>query len=388
MILISNPKQLSLTLFSVLGILFLLPLLGHADVAASKRKLGPWAQGLKIEPGMDASGRILRGSEFVGLDLRNANFDSADLGDCEFYQCDLRNACFKNAIFTGVLWGDCDIENADFTDSVINGIKPIHGVSGYGVWFTEDQIISTRSYKKKDLSNCLIQLAPKSRSELATPKFNFREADLRNLTFAHVNLMHCDFTDATITGMGVNGGKLSFAQIASTKNYKEGNLYGVGFGGITYTGQMDLSGIDLTGAKFIGSKLLANANLTDATIIRCTLGGALSFAQLSSTKSYKEGRLVGIKFYNQDFINADFSAQDLSGCYFRDCLLSNANLDNAVISNTHFSQFRKKNIGLTVDQIKSTWNYKHGRMEGVVLPREITEALKKEPTEEEKGSSD
>jgi len=33
---------------------------------------------------------------------------------------------------------------------------------------------------------------------------------------------------------------------------------------------------------------------------------------------------------------------------------------------------------LTLAQIKSTWNYKHGRMEGVELPDELADALKAE----------
>jgi hypothetical protein len=34
--------------------------------------------------------------------------------------------------------------------------------------------------------------------------------------------------------------------------------------------------------------------------------------------------------------------------------------------------------GLTIEQIKSTWNYKNGRMAGVVLPRRVAAALLKE----------
>jgi len=37
--------------------------------------------------------------------------------------------------------------------------------------------------------------------------------------------------------------------------------------------------------------------------------------------------------------------------------------------------FARTEDNLTLDQIKSTWNYKVGRMEGIVLPQELQEAL-------------
>ena len=79
-----------------------------------------------------------------------------------------------------------------------------------------------------------------------------------------------------------------------------------------------------------------------------------------------------------DFTGVDLSAQDLSGCYFRDCTFTNTIFDDAVISNAFFSSFRKQNLGLTLAQIKSTWNYKHNRMEGITLPKDIADALEKE----------
>jgi len=46
--------------------------------------------------------------------------------------------------------------------------------------------------------------------------------------------------------------------------------------------------------------------------------------------------------------------------------------------------------GLTLDQIKSTWNYKHGRMAGIQLPEELAKALEKEAraTEEEPAAGE
>jgi hypothetical protein len=71
--------------------------------------------------------------------------------------------------------------------------------------------------------------------------------------------------------------------------------------------------------------------------------------------------------------NFDFSRQNLSGCSFTYCDLTDAVFDDAVITQARFSG---NNTGLAIDQIKSTWNYKHGRMARVALPQEIAEALR------------
>jgi len=61
--------------------------------------------------------------------------------------------------------------------------------------------------------------------------------------------------------------------------------------------------------------------------------------------------------------------------------LTNVDFTGAVITAADFVTFRYRRDptkGLTADQIKSTWNYKHGRMEGIRLPLEIAQALRSE----------
>ena len=240
--------------------------------------------------------------------------------------------------------------------------------------------MSTRSYKTKMLSNCIIAITRKSRTELATPQFDFREANLRNSLFVSINLTQCDFTDATITGIGLNGGTLSFKQIASTRNFRNGNLHEVGFGGVNAIDELDLSGIDLTGARFNGAGFLANVDLTDAIITNCSLRCSFTRKQLCTTRNYKEGNLSNVRFWNVNFNGANFSGINLTGCLFYDCDFTNASFDDAMISDVTFSGFdiRNNTPGLTLDQIKSTWNYKHNRMEGITFPKEIADSLEKE----------
>ena len=59
-----------------------------------------------------------------------------------------------------------------------------------------------------------------------------------------------------------------------------------------------------------------------------------------------------------------------------------------MISGEGFSSFRRPatSICLNLAQIKSTWNYKHGLMEGVELPDELADALKAEEKAKDKSA--
>lgn len=92
------------------------------------------------------------------------------------------------------------------------------------------------------------------------------------------------------------------------------------------------------------------------------------------------------------FDDCDLSGMNLSNIHFTFCTFENAKLDDAVISGCRFGALyysdREQELvalrrgmsccrGLTIDQIKSTWNYKHGEMEDVILPEDMAEELEK-----------
>ena len=80
-----------------------------------------------------------------------------------------------------------------------------------------------------------------------------------------------------------------------------------------------------------------------------------------------------MRFVRVDLFGLDLSQQNLTGSTFTmRCNLTNVRLDDAVITKAWFDN---SCVGLTAEQIQSTWNYKHRRMEGIVLPAEITRAL-------------
>ena len=106
--------------------------------------------------------------------------------------------------------------------------------------------------------------------------------------------------------------------------------------------------------------------------------------RLRTTKNYRQGHLPGIAFLRVDLSGCDLSRQNLTGCEFDGCDLTGASFHDAVITDV---QFKHETVGLTVDQVKSTWNYKHDRMEGVRLPEEIANGLERERTSEDSADA-
>ncbi len=121
-------------------------------------------------------------------------------------------------------------------------------------------------------------------------------------------------------------------------------------------------------------------------------------------RSFFRRNWVRIELWNYDASNYDFSNKELCGFRFHNCNFTNANFENTVITGVHFfknisshydpistynNRFLptgEKAYGLTLDQIKSTWNYKHNRMEGIVLPERIAKALAAEKSAREAGN--
>ncbi len=343
------------------------------DTETPRVKLGPWAAGLNVGPGMNAVGKNLKGSEFVGQDLQGAVFAGCDLDGVLFYQCNLTSASFKRARLSGMNITDCRIEGADFADAVINGVV---GMSGgladppFAVWphdmrLSDEQFLATRSYKVKDLSRCVISLS--GRRSPAAPKWDFRGANLQGALLHHGDFTGCDFTDARIDGIELSVCTVAFEQFASTDNFKNRRaLRGARFRTVRLLGEWSFRGMDLSGTVFEGVDS-AKFDFTDADIANCAFGSGIGNPHLRSTRNFKEGDLSHMRFYAFDLSGFDFSGVNLTRSEFsRGCDFTGANFEDAVLTGVRFGQGV---TGLTVEQIQSTWNYKHGRMAGIVLPK-------------------
>ena len=236
-----------------------------------------------------------------------------------------------------------------------------------------------------------------SKSNLYAADFqqtNFENCDFSQThlgeTFFQGTLTGCNFTDANIDSATIGG--LNAEQLKSTADYKRKNLSQIHF--YLYPSDfrgVDFSGVDMSHARFDRVRL-EDCDFTDA-IIRSVSFSDLRYEtrklfdydfkieQLLTTKDFKEGFVDGLNVIQLTW--PEDKIVNLSGTVFVNCTLGAENqakvdLTDSVISNCDFRQFK----GLTLENIKSTWNYKHNRMEGIQLPEEIQKALDAEKDEQ------
>lgn len=350
----------------------------RGDTESPRVVLSPVAADLVVGPGMNAAGRDLRGCEFVTQNLTGAVFDGCNLYGVQITGCILKGASFRNAIFMGAHVEVGPEDMADFTDATINGVGE-SGAEGwgqlYGLNLSPSQLISTWSYKNKDLYQCVIY----GSDHLGEPvALDLRSADLRQATLGG-DLSKCDFTNARIYGAFFGNDSITFEQLASTLDFKQRGLrVRLSIGGKTATalsGKWDFSQISLKGSDL--SCPPPDADFTDARIGGCTIRNGLTRPQLYSTTSYKQGNLTGLRLVWSDLSGCDLSGMNLTGCFFSHCKFAGTNFEDAVITDAWFVTDKRtaESDCLSVDQIKSTWNYKHGHMEGIRLPEQVAQAL-------------
>jgi len=325
---------------------------------------------------MNAAGRDLRGSRFVGQDLSGAVFDGCSLYGVKIYQCDLSGASFRRTVFSGSLVGDCLVDEADFTDAIINGNAFKGDEPFYQLAISPKQLRSTRSYASKNLHHCVISASG------STPILDFRDADLRHSWLAAGNFTKCDFANANIHSATLTNSTLAFEQLASTANMRGKHLSIRVLPGPTragLTGKVDFSGIDLKGSEFW--YFPPDWNLHSAQINGCTFRGGLTKAQLCSTISYSRGDLSRVAIARCDLSECSLAGVNLTGAKFGQCTFSGTEFSDAVITGVNFcsvSAVPSGCTGLTADQIRTTWNFKHDRMKGITFPREVVDALSAE----------
>ena len=214
-------------------------------------------------------------------------------------------------------------------------------------------------------------------------EYFFESCDFSGVMFDSTEMRSCvagsNFRDAWINNSLIN---LTREQLLSTASYKANNLVGwrvnhsITSYGFNVRG-VDFSGFDLRYCSFEGNtgvEGLNDCNFTDAIIEGATFQDSrLSIENLLGTRDFKQGMVKGIKF-NGFWPD---SVVNLSKMIFIDCSFGMApasakiDLTDSVISGCDFRHF----IGLTLENVKSTWNYKHGRMEGIKLPPDIQQAL-------------
>lgn len=314
---------------------------------------------------INLSQRDLRSAEihlFDG-DIKDVSFAGSNLTDAKlqethFYGCSFRGAKLCRAVFDrSYLHEDCDLEDADIT--------------GCKIAVTRKQLESTANFKRGVLSGM----------ELTG---DFEGCDFSNFDLSDTaivsRLTGCNLTNADISGCELRN--LTREQLTSTKNFKEGDLYGVTLF------ECDLKGVDFSGfdlGEFVDCDLTGavfeNANFASSGFncsrdfyfgfTRCVL----SPKQFYSTRNYKSKSFRGsaerIKLSGMNLDNWRFDNLDLRGLTFHICSLNGASFVDA-----RGGSFRA--CDPTIEQIKSMWNYKNNSLNdvGFHISDEIRQKLK------------
>lgn len=320
----------------------------------------PHAAPLKIGAGMNAIGRNLRCMKFVEQDLSGADFSDADLTGADFEFCNLQNVRFRGARLTGTWIEDCDTTGADFTDAVIGYVR----TGAYPFEITPEQLKATKTYASRRRDK------PWEGCSIPGGEYDFRNLHFHDCAFTG-SFKKTDFTGAFFLGVGFEAGGLTFDQLASTDNYRNHKGF-LRFGGAIF-GPADFTGIRFfdSSLRIVDDMVLENTRFEGA----CSLTGKVRADQIRATYNYRHGDLSRLTLREKKVGDIDLSGLDLSGQNLTDVTFqgtfAGAMFDDAVISGAKFDQARE----LTADQIRTTWNFKHGRMADIELPAAVAREL-------------
>ncbi|MDO4570932.1 MAG: hypothetical protein Q4D38_11140 [Planctomycetia bacterium] len=203
---------------------------------------------------------------------------------------------------------------------------------------------------------------------------NFRDASIQWAN-ASGNFVDCDFTNTWI-----DGGRLSLEleDLKKTKNFQDKKMT---FDPI----QLSAKGIDLSGFTF------SKADFSTFYVENCTMQGTeftdcvipvLSSEQLKQTRNYQTGNFYNLLVKKENVWNhVDFSrsvwgwdCDELKAPSFYSVnltLLNDVDLTDAVFIHCDLSNSKE----LTLEQVKSTWNYKAGRMDLSCWPEHIRKSI-------------
>ncbi len=373
------------TIFT-LTIVLALQVFVRADTEGPRVKLTLPNSDLEVGPKMNASRRTLLGCEFIGQNLKGADFTDSDLSGAMFYQCWLENTCFKRATID--LGGKCTrlvpvsfgvIKGADFSDAFVSWGKCKGSTIPASGWeLSPEQLRSTRNYREKMLAHVKIVADVDSSSA-----YDFRGADLTGAAFVGGDFAKADLAGANITSLYLSGDcYIPFSTLSQAVPFTESGkfpsrvdsrryLQGIHWSRARISGICDFSGMTLFQCSI--SAQYCDDVVLDSTLLKKSHFSHLSSRHLVNTVNCKRGDFSDLTFRSCDLQGFNFTGFDLSGIRFAKCNLNNAQFTDAVISHADFSSDACE--GLTPEQFRTTWNFKHGRMQGIKLPAEIAKAV-------------
>ena len=194
--------------------------------------------------------------------------------------------------------------------------------------------------------------------------------------YLEIDWKSCDLTDALFLSGAMN---MPQDQLVKTRNFRL-KSFPLGLG------QTSLKGLDLTDFEFSNGDFrsldLSESRMKNAFFLNCQ-PPKMTMAQWRETRNFTSGNFDQLEFFGSErWSQIDLSRTVWHGTRFRNGqkLISRLNFAaDAVLEDAAFLQCDlTPSKELTLEQVKSTWNYKTGRLHLCRWPKHIAEALETE----------
>ena len=291
---------------------------------------------IELEDGMDLSGKLIEGSfaDYRKI-YHNINFSKCHFKNVHIYGVAFINTTFRDAVFEGsscqlnIVGKNIDFKDVNFlpVDSPRNAA--VDNDKLYCGWYLHESrrkswIFIIQDYTDDDLLSQTIPYKLKHMDTISFSCENTKEKDYSNFWFINNGYAphnpKSSYKDAWFKDTFMS--YLTKEQFISTKNYQERVFVGITF-----------SNFNMSSSNPTVNTLLENLDLSTAIFVNCT---------------------------------------------FRSSMVD-TNIQDAVFSNCSL----RKESNLTVEQIKSTWNYNNNRMDLIKLPPNLQKYFDEEKKETE-----
>ena len=260
--------------------------------------------------GVDFSDNILSGWNFSGQNLTDANFQWSYLGA-------ISSDDFLEIM--GVAYPS--LQKADFSDAIINGANFCE-VTKEKFGFSSDQLYSTLSYKRKDLSR--IKLAGNDLSA-----WNFSGQNLQNASFnsnnseIRTNLANTNFTKADLRGVDMRYGVIG-NPIYKNTIMTDGRIENFSMSSVSDSFSIRKYKPASSGGALISAKLDTSSTISGGSALTLERGADFEITN-NSTLSVTQGSVISI---NTDASSStSFSILAGSGLVFENGAILEINLE-------------------------------------------------------------
>ena len=217
----------------------------------------------------------LTSCEFLGMDLKNADFSNTNLTMVSFANSDLSGAKFDGAVMQNTGFSSAILVGASFTDANMGAGIDLTLANLTGASFIRTRLTDV-GFQDADLTNVTSSGVSGTILGDANPSFAHWHLRAGLIIGPRVSLANAHLSGETLCGLNLDGINLENADLSNTcsnGSFRGANLRGVNFTGATADGA-DFSDSDLTGAN-LSSAHLMHAKFDRAILTNTVWTGAV-----------------------------------------------------------------------------------------------------------------